>query len=211
MPAHTAAITPGKLSSPPLLSAGGFAVVERLPGATHAWRALLDEALRQAPHAERQQHDRDAASDGRGGLPARRLFSSPGGERLDALYGDPEFQDLVGRTVGMLVSPSGFQGSYSYYVRPGDHLGLHRDIDACDVAVITCLCDTGGSGALRLYPRRAAEPLSRIRATSHQGRVDIHLRPGHTIVLMGGYVPHATTPMAANQRRIISALCYRAG
>jgi hypothetical protein len=196
---------------PPFVAAGGFAVVARIPGPPQTWTALLDEALDCAGRAERQQHDIDAASDGRGGVPARRLFSSPGGPRLDALYRDPEFQAFVGRMVGVPVSASGSQGSYSYYVRPGDYLGLHRDIDECDVAVITCLCDTGGSGTLRLYPGRAAEPLSRIRATPQEGRVEIGLRAGQTIVLMGGVVPHVTSPMDANQKRIISALCYRAG
>src|SRR5262249_20313451 len=104
---------------------------------------------------------------------------------------------------------SGSQGSYSYYVRPGDHLGLHRDIEECDVAVITCLCETGGSGALQLYPDRVSEPLSRIRTTPRKGRRTIRLRAGETIVLLGGYVPHVTTPMGPRQKRIISALCYR--
>jgi hypothetical protein len=114
--------------------------------------------------------------------------------------------------VGASLRPSGAQGSYSYYVRPGDHLGLHRDVVACDVAAITCLCDAGGragSGALQLYPGRVAEPLARIRATPDRGLLPLHLQPGQTIVLLGGYVAHATAAMAEGQKRMISVLCYR--
>ena len=200
----------GSDRTPALMKAGGFAVVDRIPGGTKICGALFQEALALTRCAERQEHDIDAASDMRGGLPARRLFSSPGGDVLAGLYADRRFQDFVAEIVGMPVSAAGFQGSYSYYVRPGDHLGLHRDIEECDVAVISCLCDTGGSGVLQVYPERLAEPLSCIRSTPEKGRVSVQLRPGQTVVLLGGHVPHVTTPMERRQRRIISALCYAA-
>ena len=48
-------------------------------------------------------------------------------------------------------------------MRAGDHFALHRDVPGCDLAVITCLCDTGSGagagGALRLYPDRRLETL----------------------------------------------------
>ena len=200
-------------SNPPsLLGVGGFAVFDRLPGLPHP-AALLNEAVSLARHSERQHHDNDASEDGRGGAPARRLFSSPGGAIQNAGYAGNELQQFVADVVGAPVRPSGGQGTYSYYVRPGDYLGLHRDIEECDVAVITSLCDAGGaggSGALVLYPKRISEPLSQIRSMPDAGSISVHLRPGQTIVLLGGYVPHATMPMGRGQKRIISVLCFRA-
>jgi len=203
---------PPQAKRPGLLKAGGFAVFDRLPGLPDP-AALLHEAVGLAPQAERQHHDNDDAEDSRGGAPARRLFSSSGGPLQGACYAGRELMQSVGDVVGTPVRPSGPQGSYSYYIRPGDYLGLHRDIDECDVAVITCLCDAegaAGTGALHLYPERMAEPLSRIRSTPEKGLISVRLRPSQTIVLLGGYVPHATAAMGKGQKRIISVLCFRA-
>jgi len=196
---------------PQFLERGGFEVLDDIPGQERIYSRMLREALDLAGQAERQEHERDEASDTRGGHPARRLFSCAGGPVQNALYGSEQFLAFLAEKVGMPLSPTGLQGTYSYYVRTGDHLGLHRDIDECDVAVISCLCDTGGprAGALQLYPKRVFEPLSRIRATPAQDRMSMHLRPGQTIVVLGGFVPHVTSPMARGQKRIISALCYR--
>lgn len=198
-------------TAPALLHEGGFKLVDEVPGGTALLRMILRESLDAAARADRQEHDADTA-DERGGAPARRLFSSGGGDAQQALYSCRQFLGLLADTVGADLHPSGPGGSYSYYTRPGDHLALHRDIVECDVAAITCLCDSGArgdSGALQLYPSRIADPLSAIRATPRRGRVAIHLRPGQTIVLLGGYVAHATAPVAAGQRRVISVLCYR--
>src|SRR5262249_61285721 len=65
-------------------------------------------------------------------------------------------------------------------------------------------------GPLQLYRERMAEPLSRIRSTPEKGLMSVHLRPSQTIVLLGGYVPHATAAMEKGQKRIISVLCFRA-
>jgi hypothetical protein len=200
-----------QVKAPRLLEAGGFALLDAVPGLAPP-RALLDEALALARRAERQCHDVDGAEERRGGSPARRLFSSPGGPAQDHCYASRELMQSASDVVGARLRPSGRQGTYSYYLRPGDYLGLHRDIDECDVALITCLCDgakTDGAGALRLYPRRLFEPLSRIRSTPHKGLLSLHLRPGQSIVLLGGYVPHATTAMTNGQKRIISVLCFR--
>lgn len=203
---------PAAAARPPRLAElGGFEILDEIPGQTRVYPRLLREALDLAGQAERQEHERDEGSDTRGGQPARRLFSCAGGPIQTALYGSGQFLDFLADKVGMPLSPTGLQGTYSYYVRPGDHLGLHRDIDECDIAVISCLCDTGGlgSGALQVYPKRLFEPLSRIRSTPAKDRMSMQLRPGQTIVLLGGFVPHATSPMVCGQKRIISALCYR--
>jgi hypothetical protein len=39
----------------------------------------------------------------------------------------------------------------------------------------------------------------------------VHVSPAkaHIIILLGGYVAHATVSEAATQKRVISGLCYR--
>jgi hypothetical protein len=110
------------------------------------------------------------------------------------------------------VTPTGERGTYSYYVRQGDYLALHRDVEACDVAVITCVYESALNvgGGLCVYPDRIHEPLSAIRAAPERGMVSVPLRPGQTVVMLGGIVPHHVLPMAQGQVRIVSVLCYRA-
>jgi hypothetical protein len=115
--------------------------------------------------------------------------------------------------VGHDLAPTGQVGSYSYYLRAGDHLALHRDVVGCDLAVITCLCDTGGGagpgGTLLLYPGRNLETLGVIRATPEQGAIAVSLSPGHSLVLLGGIVPHSVSPVTEGQRRVVSLLCFQ--
>jgi hypothetical protein len=40
--------------------------------------------------------------------------------------------------------------------------------------------------------------------------VPVPLRPGQTVVMLGGIVPHHVLPMAQGQVRVVSVLCYRA-
>ncbi len=172
---------------------------------------LLREALDCCATATRQE--RAASEDAvRGGSPARRLFTHPGGPRQTSVYSDPALLKALTHRWGRPVVQTGSLGSYSYYVTAGDHLALHRDIDGCDLAVITCLCDMGeadGGGRLLLYPGRWRETLSSIRSTSDAGVVPITLRPGYSLVVFGGLVPHAITPVLTGQRRIVSLLCFR--
>jgi hypothetical protein len=153
------------------------------------------------------------AEDVRGGSPARRFHSARGGEVQDGFYSSDWVMTFLRSMCGSSLIPTGQRGTFSYYVQPGDHLAIHRDIETCDVAVITCLLDgpdTGGDGGkLCMYPTRAFEPLSSIRATPERGAVRIRLLPGQTIVMLGGIVPHSVLPIAPGQQRIVSVLCYR--
>src|SRR5262249_3511959 len=110
------------------------------------------------------------------------------------------------------LRPTGSLGTYSYYVRAGDFLDIHRDIVECDVAVISCLSDgqagDGEGGRLCLYPDRLFEALSSIRATPELGAVKLRLDPGQTVVLYGGVLPHTLLRVAEGQTRIVSVLCY---
>lgn len=149
----------------------------------------------------------------RGGSPARRFLSSSGGDIQDAFYNADWMLSFLREVTGTPVVPTGARGTYSYYARPGDYLALHRDIETCDLAVITCLHENpdpeGEGGALGLYPTRIFEPLSAIRATPQQEVVTVRLQPGQTIVMFGGVVPHTLLPVVAGQVRIVSVLCYR--
>lgn len=202
---------PDALRRSRLLSRGGFEVYEGLTDEGFRGR-LLAEAL--ARYAEAEGCD-VPVSDGeevRGGVPARRFSNCPGGPVQDALYHAPPVLDFLRRLTAPSLVPTGPRGTYSYYVRPGDFLAIHRDIQTCDVAVITCLSDGahvgGDGGSLCLYPERLFEPLSAVRATPEEGALRVRLDVGQTIVLCGGLVPHALLPVAEGQQRVVSVLCY---
>ena len=196
-----------------LMKEGGFQVFEGLID-TRFRRELLSEALGQLPTAAACEVDLADAEEVRGGRPRRKFINSSGGPLQQAFYWAPWLLDFLrGLTHGGLT-PTGPSGTYSYYVRPGDFLDIHRDIVDCDVAVISCLTegpmDDGDGGRLCLYPERLLEPLSSIRATPQKGAVKVRLELGQTIVLYGGIIPHALLRVAKDQARVVSVLCYRA-
>lgn len=205
---------PGYLLRSPLMRAGGCGVVDQwLHPSVHI--ALAGEAT--ARQCVATSHD-TAVSDGeeiRGGEPARRFLSAPGGPIQQWVYRDPRTADALQSATGLNLEPTGTVGTFAYYCRAGDHLALHRDIDSCDVALITCLADTGagphaGGGEQWLYPGRWQEPLSQIRRTSQRGGASVRLRPGQSLLLLGGLIPHLVSPVVTNQTRIVSLLCFRA-
>jgi hypothetical protein len=196
-----------------LMRAGGFGVyrgiVDSELGAL--LRAEAEAGWLGARHAEVVE---DAVAETRGGMPARRYLTAHGGPAQDAFYAAPWLCAILADATGVSFRPTGARGTYNYYLRPGDHLALHRDVRRCDLAVIAGLVaeDACGSGAgrLRLYPERIDEPLSAIRATPAQGAVEIWLGAGETLLLLGGLVPHALLPTGEGQRRIVSIMCFRA-
>lgn len=211
--AGPADLPPG-LRAGQLLARGGYAVYPALPGAETTQR-LLAEAVAASVGAGENRVERWDGREERGGSPDRCLLVAEGGPVQDALYQAPWLAAFLSDAAGIAVTPSGLRGSYSYYVRPGDYLGLHRDVEVCDLALITCLHDGPGSsgeaGALRLYPDRRDEPLADIRRSPATGAALVRLRPGESIVMLGGLVPHSLEPVARDQVRIVSVLCFRAG
>jgi hypothetical protein len=192
---------------------GGFEVFEGfLDPETCA--LMLSEALELSSNADVSDV---AVSDGeevRGGAPARHFMSVSGGPVQDAFYQAPWMLEYLRELCNVTVAPTGGRGTYSYYAQTGDYLAIHRDIETCDVAVITCLYNAprrvGHGGALCLYPSRLFEPLSLVRSTPDQGAAIVSLEPGQTIVMFGGIIPHTLLPVSAGQTRIVSVLCYRA-
>ena len=195
-----------------LMKAGGWAIFDHFPGAGVCMRLLTESCL--------CLHGADAIAiatsddeEVRGGNPARRFISAGGGSEQAALYRNPETTHFLARICNAPVRPTGERGTYTYYARAGDHLALHRDIETCDIAVVTCLLDRHRDGStgglLRFYPERHHEPLSRIRATPGNGAVSVRLPVKSTMVMFGGLVPHLIEPLAPGELRIASILCFR--
>jgi hypothetical protein len=209
---HTNSV-PHPIRDSTLMRAGGCAIFRDIPGVAICKRLLAESqrCLRNAVFNNVAVSDNEEI---RGGNPARRFISASGGEEQAAFYHNPETARFLAELCNAFVCPTGERGTYSYYSRAGDHLALHRDIVTCDISVITCLLDrhhTGNTGGLTcLYPTRQHEALSRIRAAASKGAINVRLPVGSTMVIFGGVVPHLIQPIAANELRIVSILCYRA-
>ena len=195
----------------PLVAAGGALVLDRLVAPD--WVAALRAEARGArPNATPQHRAHSCPGGWRAAMPAQRLSSAPGGPVLDAFYASPDLAQRIGRLVGAKTEPTGSRGSYSFYDRPGDFLGLHRDIHTCDVTLIVCLARSGGAapetGALRLYPAALRAPLEEVGEDTPAR--DISMQPGQAVVLLGGAIPHRVLPADETFRRTIAVLCFRA-
>lgn len=200
-----------RLLDGPVGRAGGVVVVDGLPG-PGLLSTLLREALAAYPTSDRQEVAVDDGASGRGGTPARHLYSGGGGPVQDAFYLAPWLSDWLSSVCGSIVRPTGTRGSYSYYVHDGDHLGLHLDIETCDVTLISVLRDDAGpdlpSGGLLVHPAQLGADLHAVRSASGAGDGLVKAAPGQSIVLLGGLLPHETVPVDPGGTRIISALCF---
>lgn len=196
-----------------LMKRGGFEVFEGLISTTIT-NEMLSEALALLPEAVDCEVEISDDEEVRGGAPRRRFANGRGGPLQQAFNTAPWLLDFLRGLTNPSLIYTGEVGTYSYYLRAGDHLDIHRDIVTCDVAVITCLYDNSsvghGGGQLCLYPERYMEPLSVIRATPAKGATPVRLGVGQTIVMYGGIVPHALLPLAEGQTRIVSVLCFKA-
>ncbi|MGJ8618342.1 MAG: hypothetical protein ACSHWS_15985 [Sulfitobacter sp.] len=176
---------------------------------TEWFSALCAEGLVSRAVATEQRKDVSDAGGWRSGNPSRFLATAIGGEIQSELYADASLAERLGALSGTKLKPTGTEGSYSYYDRPGHYLGLHRDIRTCDLTLITCLEKTesvAASGALRLYPKSAGASLESI--TKETPRVDFNLQATDSIVLLGGVVPHEVLPAARGFSRSVSVLCF---
>jgi hypothetical protein len=194
-----------------LARSGGILVASILD--VDSLASVAEEASALHSTAETYRVEAHDGEEHRGGEPDRWLESAVAGPRLRALYSSRGLTDLLAEVTGLRWSPSGGDGTYSYYRRPGHHLGLHRDVEECDLAVIVCVADDyeadpGLAGTLCLYPQRASEPLSAVRADSERGAVHIRARPGQAALLLGGIVPHRLVPVGPNHERVVAPLCF---
>jgi hypothetical protein len=207
----SAAVT--RLLQGPVGSGGGVAVIDGLPD-QRLLGALLEEAMAGYLHADRQDVADDDNAAGRGGTPARHLYTAGGGPVQDAFYAAPWLSEYLSSVCGAAITRSGSRGSYSYYVHDGDYLGLHLDIETCDVTLVSVLRDNAGqddsSGGLLVHARHLGSDLHAVRSAPQEGLVLVKARPGQSIVLLGGLLPHETVPISPDRPRFISALCFTA-
>lgn len=189
---------------------GGFVILPSL--FENHWLSALTEECRQHRNIAEIQEKRSVDHTlWRGSNPDRFLANSQGGSVQTKIYQSGHLIKALAQLLGLVLKPTGSRGSYSYYDTPGHYLGLHRDIEKCDLTLITCLerKDPGlsESGALRVYHNCLKKDLS---AVSHQDQfTDFHLKPGESIALLGGYLPHEVLPAAPGFERKISALCFK--
>lgn len=201
---------PAEILQSRLFAAGGYLVVRGLfdEATLCNLQAEADEAR---VEAERMILAESDGAEGRGGFPARAYRSGASGDLHWALHGCQQMTDTLGSVCGLSVTPTG-SGTYSYYEEAGDFLALHRDVFQCDIAVITaltaCMWDRL-DGELIVYPDLMREPLSAVRAAGRGVGLSVPLDRGHTMILLGGIVPHEVAPTCPGQERIVAINCYR--
>jgi len=212
MPTTSADAILTALGGSKLVAAGGYLVLRLLRES--GLQALAEEAFQQHEHAETARTTDATANDSAEGNPNRWLESASGGPMLYAFYHAAGVRRVLRAISGVLWQPSGGSGAYSYYRGQGHHLGLHRDIDECDLALITCIYDVretnSASGGLVIYPSRQNDSLEQIERSPEPGAVELALRPRESLVLLGGLVPHRLDVLAEGHVRIVAPLCYRA-
>jgi len=188
---------------------GGILILE-LPRA-EVIDELREEALLVRADGSRNEWSGPDVIEERGGNPSRAFAAAEAGQVQWNLFSGAAMVKAVTDACGLDVEPSG-SGTYSYYEQPGDFLALHRDIEHCDLTVITCLRDTGRaerSGVLLVYPEHINRPLDTARQAGRTAAIAASIRAGQSAALLGGFVPHEVFPMADGQERIVSVMCYR--
>lgn len=204
---------PSAIFDSPLMRRGGFDIFSGIVDESIK-NLLLAEAVKQQKVMTESFVSAPDIEEIRGGMPRRKFLSSAGGEFQHAFYQSEWLIEFLRNLTTPLLRPTGQYGTFSYYLRTGDFLEIHRDITACDVAVITCLENRFGEdktgGKLCLYPSKTQALLSEIRASPEEGAYKVLLEEGQTLVMYGGIVPHALLPVNKSQKRIVSVLCYKA-
>jgi hypothetical protein len=192
-----------------LYSAGGYVVIAEL-FTEREMAELRAEALAVRPTGIRNEFAEFVPGEGRGGKPQRSFLSALGGQTHWRLFSSPAVIAFIKRITGLNVRPAG-SGSYTYYEPAGDFLALHRDIETCDLAVMTCIEENteSGGGRLLVYSQYITESLSAVRAAGTSAATSVRLLRGGTIMLLGGMVPHEVTPTRPGEYRIVSIMCFQ--
>ncbi|HTZ58593.1 MAG TPA: hypothetical protein VMB49_10870 [Acidobacteriaceae bacterium] len=202
---------PAEVLESRLFAVGGYLVVRGLFD-EETLRDLEREAALARIESQRMLVAESDGTEGRGGFPARAYRSGAGRELHWGLHGCQQMTESLAGVCGLGLAATGC-GTYSYYEQSGDFLAVHRDVLQCDIAVITsltpCLWDRP-AGELVVYPDLIREPLSTARAAGRNAGTSIPLDRGHTMILLGGIVPHEVAPTIAGQERIVAINCYRA-
>jgi hypothetical protein len=199
---------PGFVSRSALYHAGGYLIVKDL-FAPDEMTILVREAESVRATSSRNVVEVSDMAEGRGGAPNRAFRCSPGTTGQWELLSHPARLARIADLTGILPVAIG-TGTFTYYELPGDYLGLHRDVERCELTLITCLsgAESEGEGGLVAYPGFDSEPLSVVRAAGRQASVPVPLSYGESALLLGGIVAHEATPMSEGQSRTISIICY---
>lgn len=199
------------LSSNLMTKRQGFAIYQDLID-PDTLEGLRFEAMSAYWTSQLQVEVLDARGDGRGGHPRQRRAWGNGGVVQTDLYHAEWLREFLCAVTGLDVRPTGQRGGFAYYTRGGDHVGLHLDVDGCDLVLIIALFENSNpdapEGALVIYPDRHNEPLSRIRMDSTRGAIPLKLQVGQAIVMLGGVVPHFVAPSSEGQARVMSVMCF---
>ena len=140
--------------------------------------------------------------------PRSHRSGSPGGV-LRALHEGNRVRELLRELTGLHFFAT--RASYLFY-EPGDFIGLHTDLDACQVTLVTSVL--GSPDPLVLHPELAAMPgpvllaLSRRSAGVPAGGEPVAVPHGGVLVLRGSRVPHHRPP--ARSECAVATLCYAA-
>lgn len=198
-----------RLRRSPLLARGGVALYSGLFDSP-TLQTLLVEAERNSPRFDSLPDESDVEAV-RGGSPARRLWSVVGGPVLGALYASPALGAFVAGEVGMPIRPCGSQASFSIYHGQGAHLGVHRDVVGCDLALICCLADNepcADGGCSEVWPLDLCTPLDELRRGDCQPSYSLALQPGQVMLMHGGLLPHRIRATGASRRRVVALMCF---
>jgi hypothetical protein len=202
---------PAAVTESTIYRSGGILIMD-FPG-PETLTALRSEALQVRERGWRNEWSGPDVTVERGGNPSRAFRGAHAGEVQWNLFSAATTVSEIASACGLAATPTG-GGTYSYYEQPGDFLALHRDIESCDLTLITCLWDTAPAdkiGALLVYREHINQPLEAARRAGWTSAAAITLLPGQSAVLLGGVVPHEVSPMAEGQNRIVAVMCYRVG
>lgn len=195
------------LARSPLAAAGGVAIIDLLDEVT--LRAIQAEADRSYANNVEHRLETPPSDPWDRGNPDRWLRSAAGGPVLAMLMASRKLTEVLDAQTGIAWSPLSPQGSFSYYDQPGHHLGVHRDIERCDLTCIIC-CDLTGTGSgseLMVYRSAVRTPLDHLRQGVVAGRA-VSLQPGQAALILGGLVPHKVTPVVGDLRRTVAPICF---
>jgi hypothetical protein len=192
-----------------LYRSGGILTMD-FPG-PEVLEVLRAEALQVRERGWRNEWSGPEITVERGGNPSRAFTGAHAGEVQWTIFSAAPTVSAIASTCGLSAAPTG-GGTYSYYEQPGDFLSLHRDIETCDLTLITCLWDTAlseNTGALLAYPQYINQPIAAARRAGRASALAASLLPGQSAALLGAVVPHEVSPMAEGQNRVVSIMCYR--
>jgi hypothetical protein len=167
----------------------------------------IEPELHDALVAESVQQRRVAAWELRGAGPAEldqdnvRAHLGPLARQLVA---SSALRGLLSAVTGHVVIPGWSATCLTFYDRPGQHLGRHRDKrDGCQYAVLIYLDaawpgDTPGPG-LQLHVERYDGDPAPTRITARRNRI---------VVLHGARLAHYRPPLGADESAALVAACY---